>query len=38
MAVTWDVIRTERLALVDWLETLSPEQWSTPSLCEGWTV
>lgn len=38
MAVAWDVVRTERLALVDWLETLSPEQWATPSLCAGWTV
>ena len=38
MPVAWDVIRTERLALVDWLETLTPEQWATPSLCEGWTV
>ena len=38
MPVAWDVIRTERLALVDWLEGLTPEQWSTPSLCEGWTV
>ena len=38
MPVAWDVIRTERLALVDWLATLSPEQWATPSLCEGWSV
>lgn len=38
MPVAWDVIRTERLALVDWLETLGPEQWATPSLCAGWTV
>jgi uncharacterized protein (TIGR03083 family) len=33
-----DVIRSERLALVDLLETLTPEQWATPSLCTGWTV
>jgi uncharacterized protein (TIGR03083 family) len=32
------LIRTERLALIDLLETLEPEQWSTPSLCGGWTV
>lgn len=38
MAVSWDVIRTERRALIEYLETLSPDQWATPSLCEGWTV
>lgn len=32
------VIRTERLDLIDYLETLTPEQWATPSLCGGWTV
>jgi uncharacterized protein (TIGR03083 family) len=31
-------IRSERLALVDFLGTLSAEEWATPSLCEGWTV
>jgi uncharacterized protein (TIGR03083 family) len=38
MAVSWDVIRTERQALADFLDTLQPAQWATPSLCEGWTV
>ena len=38
MPVGWDVIRAERLALVDTFETMTPEQWATPSLCEGWTV
>lgn len=38
MAVSWDVIRTERQSLIDYLETLSDDQWATPSLCEGWTV
>ncbi|MCR8694562.1 maleylpyruvate isomerase family mycothiol-dependent enzyme [Rhodococcus pyridinivorans] len=28
----------ERADLADLLETLSPEQWEHPSLCEGWTV
>lgn len=28
----------ERADLADLLETLSPEQWKHPSLCEGWTV
>lgn len=38
MPVAPDVIRTEREALVAFLETLTPEQWSTPSLCAGWRV
>jgi uncharacterized protein (TIGR03083 family) len=33
-----DLIRAERVAFVDTLETLSDHQWRTPSLCEGWTV
>jgi uncharacterized protein (TIGR03083 family) len=33
-----DLIRTERLALVDLLRTLPPQEWETPSLCRGWTV
>jgi uncharacterized protein (TIGR03083 family) len=33
-----DVIRSERLALLDLLETLTSAQWATPSLCTGWTV
>lgn len=35
---TWNLIHTERAALVDTLEGLSPEQWATPSLCAGWSV
>ncbi|CAM3715249.1 maleylpyruvate isomerase family mycothiol-dependent enzyme [Smaragdicoccus niigatensis] len=31
-------IRSERARLVALLETLTPEQWNTPSLCDGWTV
>lgn len=30
--------REERADLAEFLATLSPEQWSTPSLCAGWTV
>ncbi len=28
----------ERTDLADFLETLTPQQWAAPSLCEGWTV
>ncbi|WP_158548556.1 maleylpyruvate isomerase family mycothiol-dependent enzyme [Blastococcus sp. TF02A-26] len=34
----WTTIGTERRALADLLDTLTPEQWATPSLCAGWTV
>lgn len=33
-----DLIRTERLALIGFLETLTPRDWATASLCRGWTV
>ncbi|MFI5713291.1 maleylpyruvate isomerase family mycothiol-dependent enzyme [Kribbella sp. NPDC051620] len=32
------LIRTERLALIEFLETLGPADWATPSLCGEWTV
>lgn len=32
------MIHAERSALADDLATLTDEQWSTPSLCEQWTV
>jgi len=32
------LIATERRAFADTLETLTPGQWETPSLCEGWLV
>jgi uncharacterized protein (TIGR03083 family) len=38
MADLLPMIRTERLALIDFLETLTPAEWVVPSLCEGWTV
>jgi uncharacterized protein (TIGR03083 family) len=34
----WLTIDAERGALADLLDTLTPEQWSTQSLCEYWTV
>jgi len=34
----WPLIEQERLALADFLETLTPAEWSTPSLCGEWTV
>ena len=33
-----DLIRTERLVFADYLETLSPDELATPSLCGAWTV
>ena len=34
----WTAVRTLRLAVADFLDTLSPAEWETPSLCEGWRV
>jgi len=34
----WVAVHEERRALLDLLETLSPDQWNTPSLCDGWRV
>jgi uncharacterized protein (TIGR03083 family) len=34
----WPTIRAEREALADDLDGLTEEQWSTPSLCDEWTV
>lgn len=34
----WPTIEAERRALADDLEALTDDQWSTPSLCDGWTV
>lgn len=31
-------VRAERLHLADLLDSLTPAEWSAPSLCEGWTV
>jgi uncharacterized protein (TIGR03083 family) len=37
-AQTWTMIHSERAALADTLAGLTEQQWSTPSLCAGWTV
>jgi uncharacterized protein (TIGR03083 family) len=34
----WAAIASEREALAGDLAGLTPDQWTTPSLCEGWTV
>jgi uncharacterized protein (TIGR03083 family) len=34
----WAHIDEQRADLADFLDTLTPEQWETPSLCPGWTV
>jgi len=33
-----ELARAERLDFADFLGGLTPEQWATPSLCDGWTV
>jgi uncharacterized protein (TIGR03083 family) len=37
-AQTWKLIHSERAAMADTLEVLTPEQWAQDSLCTGWTV
>ena len=34
----WRVVDERRIRVADILDRLEPEQWSTPSLCDGWTV
>lgn len=31
-------IATQRRQIADTLEQFTPDQWSTPSLCQGWTI
>lgn len=38
MDQTWSAVHEERRALVSDLAGLGPDDWSTPSLCEGCTV
>ena len=38
MVDVWQLIRTERRALIELLETLDDDEWTVPSLCRGWTV
>jgi uncharacterized protein (TIGR03083 family) len=35
---TWALIHSQRSAVADMLEKLTPDQWATPSLCGTWTV
>jgi len=35
---SWRIIDGHRAMLADLLESLAPEQWETPSLCDGWRV
>jgi uncharacterized protein (TIGR03083 family) len=37
-ATTWKLIHSERAALAHTLQSLTPEQWTSPSLCSGWSV
>jgi uncharacterized protein (TIGR03083 family) len=34
----WADIKADRESLADYLESLPPEDWDKPSLCDGWTV
>jgi len=34
----WELVRAERLGLVELLESLDEEQWQVPSLCAAWTI
>jgi uncharacterized protein (TIGR03083 family) len=38
MPTTTQLVEDERRDLADFLETLTPEQWDTESLCAGWSV
>jgi uncharacterized protein (TIGR03083 family) len=35
---TWKMIHEERARAADMLESLSPEQWTADTLCDGWNV
>jgi len=35
---TWKMIHDERARSADMLESLSPEQWTADTLCQGWNV
>ena len=36
--ITWDDVIAERRATLEVFESLTDDQWTVPSLCEGWTV
>jgi uncharacterized protein (TIGR03083 family) len=38
MANLLPMIHAERRSLAEFLDTISPEQWTTPTLCEKWNV
>lgn len=38
MSDVWDLVHTERAALIADLEGLTDEHWGRPSLCAGWSV
>ena len=38
MADTWTMVADARTDLAGYLETLTPQQWDAPSLCERWKV
>ena len=38
MTDTFELIAQQRRAVADVLETLTPEEWGSPSLCEGWRI
>lgn len=38
MSAVWDLVAVERRTLADFLETLTPQEWAVPSLCDAWTV
>lgn len=38
MTDTFALIATQRRAVADLLESLTPEEWCLPSLCEGWRI
>jgi len=35
---TWEMVAAERTELADLMDQFSNSDWTTPSLCEGWTV
>lgn len=37
-AAVWPAVHNERQTLIRELESLTPEQWTQPSLCPGWDV
>ena len=38
LAAVWPAVHSERQALIEDLEPLTPEQWAAPSLCPGWDI